>query len=184
MLRQALEYPADAYTKSWMKIEAQVGLIANYAKKTHLQAAIAQKAVAFVLSVKRQHSTLNTTPQPWHWFKMQEHVNDSKESKIYAKSGEEMLNQAIDTKTDMVLSMNFAHTAKHLAFIFNWLNLMLFLNVQLQPHSDELKLSNYMAAHKAKGPIANVKILRSYLSGDGSKGEIPNGNRQKAGKNN
>ena len=76
MLRQALEYPADAYTKSWMKIEAQVGLIANYAKKTHLQAAIAQKAVAFVLSVKRQHSTLNTTPQPWHWFKMQEHVND------------------------------------------------------------------------------------------------------------
>ena len=82
MLRQALEYPADAYTKSWMKIEAQVGLIANYAKKTHLQAAIAQKAVAFVLSVKRQHSTLNTTPQPWHWFKMQEHVNDSKASKI------------------------------------------------------------------------------------------------------
>ena len=64
ILRQALEHPADAYTKSWMKIEAQVGLIANYAKKTHLQAAITQRAVAFVLSVKRQHSTLNTTPQP------------------------------------------------------------------------------------------------------------------------
>ena len=35
----------------------------------------------------------------------------------------------------------------------------------------ELKLSNYMAAHKAKGPIANVKILRSYLGGDGSNGK-------------
>ena len=35
----------------------------------------------------------------------------------------------------------------------------------------ELKLSNYMAVHKAKGPIANVKILRSYLGGDGSKGK-------------
>ena len=35
----------------------------------------------------------------------------------------------------------------------------------------ELKLSNYMAAHKAKGPIANVKILRSYLGGDSSKGK-------------
>ena len=72
--------------------EAQVGLIANYAEKTHMQAVITQKVAAFVLSIKRQHSTLNTTPQPWHWFKMQEHVNDSKESKIYAKSGEEMLN--------------------------------------------------------------------------------------------
>jgi len=35
----------------------------------------------------------------------------------------------------------------------------------------ELNISNYMAAHKAKGSIANVKILRSYLGGDGSKGK-------------
>jgi len=47
-----------------------------------LQAAITLKAVAFVLSVKWQHSTLNTTPRPWKWFKMQEHVNDSQASKI------------------------------------------------------------------------------------------------------
>ena len=47
-----------------------------------MQAAITLKAVAFVLSVKWQHSTLNTTPWPWKWFKMQEHVSDSQASKI------------------------------------------------------------------------------------------------------
>ena len=82
ILRQSLEYPDDPYTKSWMKIESQIGLIVNFKKKSHLQAALTNKAVAFVLSVKRQHSTLNTAPQPWNWFKMQDHVNDSKASKI------------------------------------------------------------------------------------------------------
>ena len=62
ILRELLEHPSDPYTKSWMKIQAQVGLLQNFTRKTHLQAAITHKAVAFVLSVKRQHSTLNTMP--------------------------------------------------------------------------------------------------------------------------
>ena len=32
----------------------------------------------------------------------------------------------------------------------------------------ELKISNYVAVYKTKGPLANVKILRKYLGGDGS----------------
>ena len=34
------------------------------------------------MNVKRQHSTLITTPQPWNWFKIENHVNDTKSSKI------------------------------------------------------------------------------------------------------
>ena len=36
ILRQSLEYPEDPYTKSWMKIESQIGLIVNFKKKSHL----------------------------------------------------------------------------------------------------------------------------------------------------
>ena len=63
-------------------METKVGNIFRYKNKQLLQAAVTQKAVAFVMKVKRQHSTLNTTPQPWTWFKLQTHVNDSKSSKI------------------------------------------------------------------------------------------------------
>ena len=47
ILRELLEHPSDPFTKSWMKIQAQVGLIHNFTKKEHLQAAITHKAVAF-----------------------------------------------------------------------------------------------------------------------------------------
>ena len=36
-----------------------------------------------------------------------------KQVKLYSKSGEEMLNSATGTKTDMNLNMNIANTAKH-----------------------------------------------------------------------
>ena len=65
ILRELLEHPEDSYTKSRMRIQAQVGLIQNFMKKEHLQAAITHKAVAFVMGFKWQHLTLNTTPQPW-----------------------------------------------------------------------------------------------------------------------
>ena len=65
ILREQLNNPSDPWTKSWLKIEKTVGNIFSYKKKQLLQAAVTQKAVAFVMNVKRQHSTLNTTPQPW-----------------------------------------------------------------------------------------------------------------------
>ena len=33
----------------------------------------------------------------------------------------------------------------------------------------ELKISNFLASQKAKGTIANARILRNYLGQDGSK---------------
>ena len=118
ILRELLEHPSDPFTKSWMKIQAQVGLIHNFTKKEHLQAAITHKAVAFVMGVKRQHSTLNTAPKPWKWFKIQDHVNDSKGSKYLCqvRGGNAQLGNRYKNGY-MDLNMSFAHTAKHMGFI-------------------------------------------------------------------
>ena len=67
------------------------------------------------MNVKRQHFTVITTPQPWNWVKLQKHVNNSKSSKFFAKSGSEMLNWVIGTQTNMDLNMMFAHTANYWA---------------------------------------------------------------------
>ena len=72
----------------------------------------------------------------------------------------------------MDLSTNFAHTAKsfglHIKLVESH---VIFECPMVATLRQELKISNYMAAHKARVPIANVKILRSYLGGDGSKGK-------------
>ena len=48
---------------------------------------------------------------------------------------------------------------------------MLYLNAQLWPRLEELKLLSFMATYKTKGPLANFRILRKYLWGDGSNGK-------------
>ena len=35
----------------------------------------------------------------------------------------------------------------------------------------DLYISKFMSEFKAKGPIANVRVLRAYLGGDGSAGQ-------------
>ena len=50
--------------------------------------------------------------------------------KFYAKSGAEMLNWVIGTKTDMDLNMMSAHTANYWALILNYQSHMLFLSAQ------------------------------------------------------
>ena len=46
-------------------------------------------AIGDVLDAKREHSSLQFQPQPREWFKLQDHVNDSRRSKIInmARSG-------------------------------------------------------------------------------------------------
>ena len=172
ILRELLEHPSDPYTKSWMNIQAQVGLIQNFTKKQHLQAAITHKAVAYVLSVKRQHSTLNTTPQPWNWFKMQNHVNDSKGSKYLCqvRGGNAQLGNRYKNRYGFkyefcphceINGLNFKLTETHVIFECP-------IVASLRR---ELKLSKYLATYKTRGPLANFRILRKYLGGDGSNGK-------------
>ena len=76
-----LDYPLDPWTKSWMNIQSQVGIIMDFKTKNLLIKAISNKAVSYVVGIKTQRSTLNAVPQPWDWFKLQVHVNDSRASK-------------------------------------------------------------------------------------------------------
>ena len=172
ILRQSLEYPDDPYTKSWMKIESQIGLIVNFKKKSHLQAALTNKAVAFVLNVKRQHSTLNTAPQPWNWFKMQDHVNDSKASKVLCqvRGGNAQLGNRYKNRYGFkyefcphceIFGLHIKLTESH----------VIFECPAVATVRRELKISNYLAAQKTKGTRSNARILRNYLGQDGSKGK-------------
>ena len=111
-----------------------------------MQAAITLKAVAFLLSVKRQHSTSNTTPRPWKWFKMQEHVVILKQVKLYSKSGEEMLNSATGTKNLYGFKYEYCQHCEtfglHIKLVESH---VIFECPMVATLRRELKISNYMA---------------------------------------
>ena len=155
-----------------MSIQAQIGLIHNYTKKQHLQAAITHKAVAFVMSVKRQHSTLNTTPQPWNWFNMQNHVNDSKGSKYLCqiRGGNAQLGNRY--KNRYGFKYEFCPHCENYGLHCKLTETHVIFECPIVASlRRELKLSKFIATYKAKGPLANFRILRKYLGGDGSNGK-------------
>ena len=171
ILREHLANPSDTWTKSFI-METKVGNIFKYKNKQLLQAAVTQKAVAFVMKVKRQHSTLNTTPQPWTWFKLQTHVNDSKSSKILCqvRGGNAQLGNRYKNRYGFKYDVCPHCESKE-------------LNIKLTEHAifecpvvaklrRDLYISNFMSEYKAKGPIANVRVLQAYLGEDGSTKQI------------
>ena len=173
ILREHLDNPSDPWTKSWRKIESLVGNIFKFKKKQLLQIAVTQKAVAYVLNVKRQHSTIFTTPQPWNWFKLQKHVNDSRSSKILCqvRGGNAQLGNRYKNrygfKYDVcphceLLGLNIKLSESHVIFECP-------IVAKLRR---DLYISNFMSEYKAKGPIANVRVLKAYIGGDGSTGKI------------
>ena len=172
ILREQLDNPSDPWTKSWRKIETMVGNIFRYKTKKLLLTAVTRKAVAYVMNVKRQHSTLITTPQPWNWFKIQNHVNDTKASRILCqvRGGNAQLGNRYKNRYGVsydvcphceVLGLNIKLTESHVIFE---------CPVVAKLRRD-LYISNFMSEFKAKGPIANVRVLRAYLGGDGSTGQ-------------
>jgi hypothetical protein len=111
-------------------------------------------------------------PQPWKWFKMQEHVNDSKGSKYLCqvRGGNAQLGNRYKNRYGFkyefcphceTYGLNFKLTETHVIFECP-------IVASLRR---ELKISNFMAKHKTKGPIANFRILQKYLGGDGSSGK-------------
>ena len=85
VLRELLEHPTDTWVKSWVKIQRDVGTIATFASKKELQKAMSDTAVSFVVTTKREHSSVVAASQPWKWFRLQGFVNDSRMSKALCK---------------------------------------------------------------------------------------------------
>ena len=81
VLGHLLESPGDPWVKAWMNIQSDIGIIADFERKQLLVKAMSDRAVQYVIRVLRTHSSMDTLPQPWSWFKLQPYVMDSKASK-------------------------------------------------------------------------------------------------------
>ena len=80
--RELLKHPSDSWVKSLVEIQWEVGIIAEFTSKKELQKAMSARAVSFVVSTKREHSSMIAAPLPWKWFQLQGFVNDSRASKV------------------------------------------------------------------------------------------------------
>ena len=85
VLRELLEHPTDPWVKSWVEIQRDVGTIATFVSKKELQKAMSDRAVSFVVTTKRAHSSVVAASQPWKWFRLQGFVNDSRASKTLCR---------------------------------------------------------------------------------------------------
>ena len=68
-------------------IQRNVGTIATFASKKELQKAMSDIAVSFVVTTKREHSSVVAASQPWKWFRLHGFVNDSRASKALCRIG-------------------------------------------------------------------------------------------------
>ena len=121
------------------------------------------------MNVKRQHSTLNTTPQPWTWFKLQPNVNDSKSSKIICqvRGGNALLGNRYKNRYGFKYDVCPHCESKGLNIKLTEQHVIFECPIVAKLRRD-LYISNFMSESKANGPIANVRVLRAYLGGDGS----------------
>ena len=85
VLREILEDPKDRWVKSWEEIQRDVGTIAKFGSKKELQIAMSDRAVSFVVTTKREHSSVVAASQPWKWFRLQGFGNDSRASKALCR---------------------------------------------------------------------------------------------------
>ena len=85
VLRDLLDHPTDPWVKSWMEIQKDVGSIAMFRSRKGLQKAMSDRAVRFVVSTKRGHSSAVAASQPWKWFRLQGFVNDSRASRTLCR---------------------------------------------------------------------------------------------------
>ena len=85
VLRELLDHPTDPWVKSWVEIQRDVGSIAMFSSKKELQKAMSDRAVSYVVSTKRGHSSVVAASQPWKWFRLQGFVSDSRASRTLCR---------------------------------------------------------------------------------------------------
>ena len=169
VLRHLLESPGDPWVKAWMNIQSDIGIIADFERKQLLVKAMSDRAVKFVIRVLRTHSSMDTLPQPWSWFKLQPYVTDSKASKTLSmvRGGNAQLGNRYKNRYGEV----------HV-----WCPLCLLNGTRVRLAESHvilscptvarercrLKITSYAAIARRKGWITNVSILKAYLGGDGT----------------
>ena len=81
VLQELLRYQEDPWTKSWLDIHREIGIITNFQSKQALQKALQHMSIRNIMRTKQVHSTMEVVPQPVEWFKLQDHVSDSRASR-------------------------------------------------------------------------------------------------------
>ena len=145
-----------------------MGNIFKYKTKQLLQTAVTRNAVAYVIHFKRQHSTLITTPSLGIGLNYKT-VNDKK-NVCQIRGGNAQLGNRYKNRYGFIydvcphcewLGLNIKLSESHVIFECP-------IAARLRR---DLYISKFISEFKAKGPIANVRVLRVYLGGDGSKGQ-------------
>ena len=81
VLQELLRSQEDPWTKSWLDIQREIGIITNFQSKQALQNALQHMSIRNIMRTKQVHSTMEVVPQPVEWFKLQDHVSDSRASR-------------------------------------------------------------------------------------------------------
>ena len=82
VLQEQLNSPGDPWTKSWLGLQREIGVIPSFEIRSSLAKTLLAAAIGYVLKVKFSHSTKKTVPQPLDWYKLQPHVNNFLASKL------------------------------------------------------------------------------------------------------
>ena len=100
-LKETMENPdEDEWARDIKEIEEAIETNIPDLSLKQLREKINDVAIGDVLDAKREHSSLQSQPQPREWFKLQDHVNDSRRSKIInmARSGNLQLGNRMKNK--------------------------------------------------------------------------------------
>lgn len=90
----------DPGMKLILETEGEIGTPIEVLKLKELKEKVIERAVIFVLDEKMDHVSLRSQPQPSEWFRLQNHVNDSRCSMVLnmARSGNLLLGNRMQNK--------------------------------------------------------------------------------------
>ena len=90
----------DPWIKLILETEGEIGTPIEVLKLKELKEKVIERAVIFFLGEKRDHVSLRSQPQPSEWFRLQNHVNDSRCSMVLnmARSGNLLLGNRMQNK--------------------------------------------------------------------------------------
>ena len=170
VLQELLRSQEDPWTKSWLDIQREIGIITNFQSKLTLQNALQHMSIRNIMRTKQVHSTMEVVPQPLEWFKLQGHVSDSRASRdlCCVRGGNTLLGNRFKNRygkkyescpfflgaTGQSVKLRESH--------------VLFACPAVSQHRRSLGLAAYKTRLDAPANLSNQQLLRSYLGGDGA----------------
>ena len=167
ILHELLDNETDPWTRSWLSLQAEIGIIGDFASFKALDRSLKAYAVRRVMEVKESHTSMMSTPIPVQWFKVQGHVNDSIASKwlCLVRGGNAQLGNRYRNKYDKTyltcprcssvgneVKLNEAHVVLACTAVYGLRR--------------DLGIYEYLVSANNNGYLSNQEVLRLYVGGD------------------